>query len=76
MAELQDGGVKRLPSEGFSTSSAGRSVPAPAVDRVADHRAAEMGEMDPDLVGPAGVELGADQAGRASSGGPNRFSSQ
>ena len=35
-----------------------------------------MGEMDPDLMGPAGLELGPDQAGQRLQGGPKRFSSQ
>ena len=75
MPELQDGRVKRLPPEGFQRQRP-CTVPAPAIHRVANHRTADMGHMDPDLMGPAGVELGPHQAGDRRQGGPKRFSSQ
>src|SRR5438552_7404347 len=62
MAELEDRSVQRLPFKGFQRLQPGR-VPPAAIDRIADHRAAEMGEMDPHLMGPPGAELGPHQAG-------------
>src|SRR5215470_2124620 len=62
MAELEHGGVQGLALKGFQRLGSG-GVATASVERVADHRAADMSEMDPDLMGAAGAELGPDQAG-------------
>src|SRR5260370_15246038 len=56
MAEFEDGGVQRLPLESFQRLRRG-CVPLAPIDRVANYRAANMGEMDAHLLGPAGPEL-------------------
>ena len=64
MAECQSGGVEGLPWRGllqrFSRPALGSRDPPAAtatVDRIPNHRVAQMAEMDPDLVSPSGVEL-------------------
>ena len=76
MSELQDGGVQGLPSEGSQRGGLGGVARLPAIDRIADDRAAEMGEMDADLVGAAGPQLGAQQAGHGRQRRPEPLSTQ
>ena len=63
MAELKPGRMQRLPRsspfKGFGGSSlgSGHSPTSPgSIDRIAHDRVAHMGQMHPDLMGPAGVE--------------------
>ena len=76
MAECQSGRVKRLTGGRalqrlrLPARRAGDPATAPAgVDRVADHRMAGMLEVDPDLMGPAGVELQPQEIHRPEAGG-------
>src|SRR5207253_4009394 len=65
MCEAEQPGVQRLARKGGDLC-AGRPDPGErspgscAIDRVADHRMAEMGEVNPDLVGPTGGEAAFD----------------
>ena len=61
MGEAEQPGVQGLAREcrRLRAASAGRGAPiagARAIDRIADQRMAEMGEMNADLVGAAGIE--------------------
>src|SRR5690606_9546658 len=68
MAKAQLGGVQELPgSAPLELAGPGLVAPADpagprtAIDRVADDRVADVGEVYANLVRPTGVELGADQ---------------
>jgi len=71
VAESQGPGVQGLAFHGADSGAGGlRQVghaPAmlAAIERVADHRVAALGQMDPDLVGAAGQEPAFQQARRA-----------
>jgi hypothetical protein len=64
MAECQSGGVEGLSRRGLfqqlSRPALGPGDPpaaTPTVDRIADHRVAQVAKMDPDLVSPSGMKL-------------------
>src|SRR5579864_2657101 len=62
MTELQARGMERLPPKSLQRLGPG-PVPA-AVERIADHRATDMGEMNTDLMRAPCLQFGADQAGK------------
>ena len=82
MAECQSGRVQRLPESdsveelSLAALRTGNSTaPASAVNRIADHRVSHMLQMDPDLMGSAGVQFQPEQidhieAGRHKGVGP------
>ena len=53
-------GQRRL---GFWAEPVGLGLEVGAVDGIAQKRVADMGEVDPDLVGAAGFELAGEQRG-------------
>ena len=64
MAECQSGGVQRLTGSGSGDPVGSTPVrtgdppaAAAAVDRIAHDRVADVLQMKPDLMGPAGMEL-------------------
>ena len=84
VAECQSRRVERLPGRGAlqrlgRASRGARDAPAPPapVDRIADDRVSDQLEVDPDLVGAAGVKLQPKQVRHAEAGhdegvGPRR----
>ena len=73
-------GVKRLPAKsrqrfpGVFRQKRGLGLEAGPVDGIAQERMADMGEMDPDLVGPPGLEPAGEEGGdRLSVGSRGRF---
>ena len=67
--QYQQIGMQRLSPEGGQRRLALRAELAclgfevRAIDEIAQQRMADMGEVDPDLVGPAGLELAGQQRG-------------
>ena len=54
-------------------AAAARRAAGTPVGRVADERVAQMGEMDPDLMGASGLEPAFDQGGNSLARGPETF---
>ena len=67
MDKFQGRGMKRLAAEGLEDIGS-LCCPPPTVNGIAYHGAADMGEMDPHLMGPSGMKLGSHKAGH----GPER----
>src|SRR6476646_3238911 len=72
MAECQSGRVQCLTGGrplqrlgGLPSRAGDAAAAAPGVDRIAHDRVADMLQVDPDLVGPAGVKLEPEQVGDA-----------
>src|SRR5262245_35055606 len=63
MPELQHGGMQSLPLEVPQRGRLGGVARLSPIDRIADHGAADMGQMDAHLMGPAGAQTGANEAG-------------
>lgn len=76
MDEAQQAGVQGLAVKGdngvrnFITKLLAGALASAAVERIANQRMAEFGEMDPDLVGSAGFEAAIDKACKGFGRGP------
>src|SRR5262247_1314105 len=60
MQSLSSKGCERI--SGCFREPGGFGLETRSVDRIAHQRVADMGEMDTDLVGPAGLQLAAQEA--------------
>ena len=72
MLEAEHGGVERLPVQlcqrrpGVLAQTVRLGLEAGPVELIAEKRVAAMGHVDADLVGPAGLQLAAHEAGEGS----------